>query len=100
MILFDPPEIDYIESSEGQSHIFIRGESFPTMFTLHELEDRLHYFGFFRCHRSYIVNLQKVREVITWTRNSYSLILDDKNTTSIPLSKTKMTQLKDMLGLK
>src|SRR5690625_721279 len=100
MILFDPPEIDYIESSEGQSHIFIRGESFPTMFTLNELEERLHYFGFFRCHRSYIVNLQKVREVITWTRNSYNLVLDDDKKSSIPLSKAKMTQLKDMLGLK
>ena len=47
-------------------------------------------FGFFRCHRSYIVNLQKVREVITWTRNSYSLILENKEKTSIPLSKAKM----------
>jgi ABC-2 type transport system ATP-binding protein len=100
MILFDPPEIDYIESNEGVSHIFIRGEVFPTMFTLNELEDRLRYFGFFRCHRSYIVNLQKVREVITWTRNSYSLILDDKASSSIPLSKTKMAELKEMLGLK
>ncbi|MDR0435024.1 MAG: LytTR family transcriptional regulator DNA-binding domain-containing protein [Gracilibacteraceae bacterium] len=39
-------------------------------------------YGFFRCHRSYIVNLQKVREIITWTRNSYGLILDDDGTIS------------------
>jgi ABC-2 type transport system ATP-binding protein len=100
IVLFDPPEIDYIESNDGQSSLHIEGEAFPTMFTMNELEERLQHFGFFRCHRSYIVNLQKVREVITWTRNSYSLVLDDEKKSSIPLSKTKMAELKGMLGLK
>lgn len=100
IVLFDPPEIDYIESNDGQSHLHIKGEGFPTTFTMNELEERLQHFGFFRCHRSYIVNLQKVREVITWTRNSYSLILDDEKKSNIPLSKSKMAELKVMLGLK
>ncbi|MGI2329022.1 LytTR family transcriptional regulator DNA-binding domain-containing protein [Planococcus sp. YIM B11945] len=100
IVLFDPPEIDYIESSEGQSYLHINGEAFPSFFTLNELEERLLPFGFFRCHRSYIVNLQKVREVITWTKNSYSLVLTDADKAKIPLSKTKMADLKGMLGLK
>ena len=100
IVLFDPPEIDYIESMEGQIFLHIKGESFPCTFTLNDLEERLLPFGFFRCHRSYIVNLQKVREVITWTRNSYSLVLDDSEKSSVPLSKTKMMDLKGMLGLK
>ena len=99
IVLFDPPEIDYIESNEGQSFLHIKGESFPSVSTLNELEARLLPFGFFRCHRSYIVNLQKVREVITWTRNSYSLVLDDAEKSTIPLSKTKMVELKELLGL-
>ena len=100
IVLFDPPEIAYIESNDGQTYLHIKGEEFPTTFTLNELENRLQHFGFFRCHRSYIVNLQKVREVITWTRNSYSLVLDDEEKSSIPLSKSKMGELKAMLGLK
>ncbi len=100
IVLFDPPEIDYIESNDGQSALHVGGEEFPTTFTLNELEERLQHFGFFRCHRSYIVNLQKVREVITWTRNSYSLILEDEKKSNIPLSKSKMAELKEMLGLK
>ncbi|WP_342536605.1 LytTR family transcriptional regulator DNA-binding domain-containing protein [Sporosarcina sp. FSL K6-3508] len=99
IVLFDPPEIDYIESNEGLSLLHIKGESFPSVSTLTELEARLLPFGFFRCHRSYIVNLQKVREVITWTRNSYSLVLDDTQKSTIPLSKSKMVELKEMLGL-
>lgn len=99
IVLFDPPEIDYIESNDGQSFLHIKGESFPSVSTLNDLETRLLPFGFFRCHRSYIVNLQKVREVITWTRNSYSLVLDDSEKSTIPLSKSKMIELKEMLGL-
>ncbi|TQR21002.1 LytTR family transcriptional regulator DNA-binding domain-containing protein [Psychrobacillus vulpis] len=99
IVLFNPPEIDFIESTDGQSFIHIKGENFPCSFTLNELEERLLPFGFFRCHRSYIVNLQKVREVITWTRNSFSLVLEDEKT-SVPLSKTKMADLKGILGLK
>lgn len=99
IVLFDPYEIDYIESHEGVSYLHVNEDKFPSLSTLQDLEVQLLPFGFFRCHRSYIINLQKVREVITWTRNSYSLILDDRNRTTIPLSKSKMAILKDMLGI-
>ncbi|GKU78540.1 LytTR family transcriptional regulator DNA-binding domain-containing protein [Paenibacillus sp. L3-i20] len=100
IILFNPPEIDYIESSEGQTNLYIKGEMYPTSFKINELEERLQKYGFFRCHRSYIVNLQKVKEVVTFTRNSYSLVLEDHLKTNVPLSKTKMAELKEMMGLK
>lgn len=99
ILLFDPFDIDYIESIDGQAFLHVKGEAFPTTFTLIQLEKRLQPFGFFRCHRSYIVNLQKVKEVITWTRNSFNLTLDDNGNTSIPLSKSKMSDLKEMIGL-
>lgn len=99
IILFDPQEIDYIESQNGQSYLYTRGEGFPTGLTLKELEQRLSHQGFFRCHRSYVVNLQKIREVITWTRNSYSLSLVDKKSSEVPLSKSKLNELKELLGL-
>lgn len=99
ILLFDPEEIDYIESGEGVSHLHIRGERFVSTLSLNELEERLKYFGFFRSHRSYLVNLQKVREVVTWTRNSYSLSLDDKNKSTIPLSKGRLDDLKNILSL-
>ncbi|AUO14647.1 LytTR family transcriptional regulator DNA-binding domain-containing protein [Priestia megaterium] len=99
IILFDPTEISYIESNEGVCNLYVKGEMFSCSYTLKELLDRLQAFGFFRCHRSYIVNLQKVREVITWTRNSYSLILDDSKKTNIPLSKNKLSELKDIIGI-
>lgn len=99
ILLFDPTEIDYVESEQGINNLFIRGDKFPCNISLTDLEERLKYFGFFRCHRSYLVNLQRVREVITWTRNSYSLSLDDKTKSSIPLSKGRLEELKNILKL-
>lgn len=99
IILLDPTEIDFIESSEGVSNVHVKGEIFPCSYTLNQLFDRLYPFGFFRSHRSYIVNLQKVREVITWTRNSYSLILDDSKKSSVPLSKGKLNELKEIIRI-
>ncbi|HFV2809411.1 TPA: LytTR family DNA-binding domain-containing protein, partial [Streptococcus agalactiae] len=87
IILLDPMEIHFIETQNGVTHIHVREGDFVCALTLSELEARLTGFGFFRCHRSYLVNLQRVREVITWTRNSFSLILDDERKSSIPLSK-------------
>lgn len=99
IILFNPPEIDYIESVEGVVSVFVAGEAFPCTLSLNDLEQKLTPFGFFRSHRSYIVNLQKVREIITWTRNSYSLALNSTEKTVVPLSKNKLADLKEILGI-
>jgi ABC-2 type transport system ATP-binding protein len=99
ILLFDPTEIDYVESNQGVSNLYVRGDKFPCTISLTDLEERLRYFGFFRCHRSYLVNLQRVREVVTWTRNSYSLSLDDKTKSSVPLAKGRLDELKAVLKL-
>ncbi|MBD7970838.1 LytTR family transcriptional regulator DNA-binding domain-containing protein [Paenibacillus gallinarum] len=99
LILFDPTEVDYIESQEGVANLHVLQGTYPCSFSLTVLEEKLKPYGFFRCHRSYLVNLQKVREVITWTRNSYSLILEDTEKSSIPLSKGKYDELKQILGI-
>ncbi|MDF2543807.1 MAG: transcriptional regulator, LytR family [Herbinix sp.] len=99
LLLFDPMDIDYVESEQGINFLSIRGEKFPCAMSLTDLEERLKNFGFFRCHRSYLINLQRVNEVITWTRNSYSLCLGDKQKSSIPLSKGRLEELKEILKI-
>ncbi|WP_339277405.1 LytTR family transcriptional regulator DNA-binding domain-containing protein [Paenibacillus sp. FSL W8-0426] len=99
VILFDPPEVDYIESMDGSIVVHVDGESYICALTLTELEQRLNHFGFFRCHRSYIVNLQKVREIITWTKNSYSLRLNTGKDAVVPLSRSKLQELKALLNI-
>nr|WP_150960441.1 LytTR family transcriptional regulator DNA-binding domain-containing protein [Aneurinibacillus sp. XH2] len=99
VILFDPPEVDYIESMDGSILVHVGGENYVCALTLTELEQKLLNFGFFRCHRSYIVNLQKVREIITWTKNSYSLRLNTGKDAVVPLSRSKLHELKTLLNI-
>jgi len=82
----------------GQACLHTPDASLPTHFTLNELEERLSRSGFFRAHRAYLVNLQHVKEVIPYTRNSFSLRLDDSASTVIPLSKSAAGELRDLLG--
>lgn len=99
LILFNPPEIDYIESIEGEVFLNVAGDAYSCSMTLQELEKKLKGYGFYRCHRSYIVNLQKVREIITWTKNSYSLKLSGGEGIIIPLSRSKMSEFKEYIGI-
>ncbi|WNS45196.1 LytTR family transcriptional regulator DNA-binding domain-containing protein [Paenibacillus sp. MMS20-IR301] len=99
IILFDPPEIDYIEGQDGKAVIVINNEKYAMDSTLAEVEKKLEVYGFYRCHRSYIVNLQKVREIITWSKNTYSLRIDNKVQSTIPLSRTRLQEVLDKFSL-
>lgn len=100
VILFDPTEIDYIESQSGKAFIYVHDESFALDLTLTEIEQKLELYGFYRCHRSFIVNLQKVREIITWSQNTYSLRMNNKAESTIPLSRAKLHVIHDIFNLK
>jgi len=97
IILIDPAEILYAFAQEDHTYLQTRDERLPTQFTLTELEKRLSRSGFFRAHRAYLVNLQQVKEVIPYTRDSFSLRLKDAAGTKIPLSKSAERELRELL---
>lgn len=92
-LFINPEDIDYIEGSEGKVNIHFNGESFKADYTLNEIEEKLKVYGFYRCHRSYIINLQKVTEMITWSKNSYSIKIDGLENTFVPLSRNKVKEI-------
>lgn len=98
VLLLNPREILYADASGDRAFLVTVEGRLPTQYTLTELEKRLERSGFFRAHRSYLVNLQHVKEVIPFTRNAYSLRLDDPGATQIPLSKSAAAELRDLLG--
>jgi len=98
VVLVNPADILYAEAEGGRAFLLTTEGRLPTQFTLTELEERLSRSGFFRAHRGYLVNLQHVKEVIPYTRNSFSLRLDDGAGTEIPLSKSAAAELRELLG--
>lgn len=97
-LLLDPREVDFVESVNRQNFASVRGELYPVTLTLDELEVELERFGFFRCHRSYIVNVQKVAKVERFTRNSFNLTLADARATQVPLAKGRAEAMRERYG--
>ncbi len=98
ILLYDPNDILYATSRDGKTYLRTDGEEAVTNFTLQELQSRLAGRGFFKAHRAYLVNLQRIKAVIQYTRTSYTLQLDDKQQTLIPLSKQSEKELQELLG--
>ena len=96
--LLNPGDILYAEADQGRTILVTKESQLPSQFTLNELEERLKRSGFFRAHRSYLVNLQHVRDVIPYSRNSFSLRLTDPDNTKIPLSKNAEVELRELLN--
>ena len=96
--LVDPSDILFVMAQDDRAFLQTAEDLLPTQFTLAELEKRLSRSGFFRAHRSYLVNLQHVKEVIPFTRNSFSLRIKNAEGTLIPLSRSAAAELREILG--
>jgi ABC-2 type transport system ATP-binding protein len=98
IVLYDPGDLLYATSRDGKTILRTANEEATTNLTLQELESRLVGRGFFKAHRAYLVNLQHIKSVIQYTRNSYTLQLDDTQETLVPLSKQSEKELQELLG--
>lgn len=67
--------------------------------TLEELQSNLDPEVFWRVHRSYLVNLNRIKEVIPWFKSSFQLRMDDKKQTEIPVSRAQAKRLRALLKL-
>lgn len=99
MLLLDADEIFFIKAIDNGAEIHTHRNTYWARFTLKELEDRLGRDKFFRTHRSYIVNLDKVRKVAPVTSASVALILGDEMQSQVLASRRKAQEVKRRLGI-
>ena len=67
--------------------------------TLDELQERLDPGVFFRVHRSHLVNINKIKEIVPWFNRNYILRMKDEKATEIPVSRTQTRRLREYLKL-
>jgi two-component system response regulator LytT len=67
--------------------------------TIEELQSNLDPDMFWRVHRSYLVNIHRIKEVIPWFKSSFQLRMDDKKQTEIPVSRVQTKRLRALLKL-
>jgi two-component system LytT family response regulator/two-component system response regulator LytT len=67
--------------------------------TLDELQERLDPGVFWRVHRSHLVNINKIKEIVPWFSRNYILRMKDQKSTEIPVSRMQTRRLRDYLKL-
>jgi two-component system LytT family response regulator/two-component system response regulator LytT len=67
--------------------------------TLDELQEQLDPGVFWRVHRSHLVNINKVKEIVPWFNRNYILRMKDEKTTEIPVSRNHTRRLREYLKL-
>ena len=67
--------------------------------TLDELQGHLDPALFWRVHRSHLVNINKIKEIVPWFSRNYILKMKDAKATEIPVSRSQTKRLRDYLSL-
>lgn len=99
-LIVDASDVIYARIEDGVITVAaatVEGESHFK--TLEELQASLDPAVFWRPHRSYLVNIHRIREVIPWFKSSYQVRMDDRKGTVIPVSRVQTRRLKELFRL-
>ena len=98
--IVDAADIVYATIDDGIITVVttaLHGES--TYKTIEELQTSLDPDMFWRVHRSWLVNINRIREVIPWFKSSFQLRMDDKKGTEVPVSRVQTKRLRSLFRL-
>jgi two-component system LytT family response regulator/two-component system response regulator LytT len=100
MFLVDAADVIYATIQDGLITIvssYVEGQS--NYRTIEELQSNLDPSSFWRVHRSYLVNINRIKEVVPWFKSSYQLRMSDKKQTEIPVSRAQTKRLRELFKL-
>jgi two-component system, LytTR family, response regulator LytT len=100
LLLADQKDVCFAAIEDGRISVVtktVEGDS--NCRTLEELMDQLDQEQFWRAHRSFVVNIQHIREVVPWFKSSYQLRMDDRKQTEIPVSRSQTKRLRELFNL-
>lgn len=67
--------------------------------TLEDLQANLDPETFWRAHRSYVVNIHQIREVLPWFKSGYQIRMGDKKNSEVPVSRVQTRRLRELLKM-
>ncbi|GAA1115637.1 LytR/AlgR family response regulator transcription factor [Nesterenkonia jeotgali] len=97
-VLVDGDAIVYAVAARGYASLKLTEDRVLVSFSLNELERRLQG-HFFRVHRSYLVNLRYVRELVPDFRGALVLVLNDRQRSRVEVSRRHAPELRRRLGV-
>ncbi len=98
--MVDAQDVIYATIDDGLITVVASGvEGESNYRTIEELQSNLDPETFWRVHRSFLVNINRIKEVIPWFKSSFQLRMDDKKQTEIPVSRVQTKRLRALLKL-
>ncbi|HAA25180.1 MAG TPA: DNA-binding response regulator [Ruminiclostridium sp.] len=95
--ILKPSDVLFFSIAKRNTIIITKQKKYLGKHSLNYWEDRLAQWNFFRCHRSYLINLDKIEKIYSIFNNMYYLKMKDcKN--EIPVSRRSLNNLKQILG--
>ena len=98
LFVLDYQDILIIETEERNTKVISNRGEFITTFSMVEWEEKLQSHGFFRPHRSFLINLDEIDEIVLWFNNSLQIKMKGCKDKSIPISRNKLKEFKEMVG--
>jgi two-component system response regulator LytT len=100
LLLVDSEDVVFASITDGTISVIGREvEGTSNYRTLEELHGALDADEFWRPHRSYLVNIHHIKEVVPWFKSSYMLKMSDKKQTEIPVSRAQTKRLRELFKL-
>lgn len=100
IVLIHYEDIIYVTVLSGLVRVVTKEDTYSYNGTLSEIEERTRDSQLVRVHKSYLVNLNKVHEVVPWFKGTYWLKVEGCPDVEIPVSKNQIKDIKELLGLK
>lgn len=98
IIVTDTADIYYAEAQEKVTKVYTKNGEFTMPVSISDFHSRLPQDAFFRCHRSYLVNLSQIREIVPWFNNTYLLRLRDLEA-EVPVSRGKVKEFRQLMRI-
>ena len=92
-------DIIFIETEDRNTKVVSKRGDFITTIPIGEWEERLMKFDFFRPHRSFLINLDEIDEIVLWFNNNHHLKMRGIDDITIPISRNKAKEFKELVGL-
>ncbi len=98
LMVINTKDIYYCEAKERETYVFTKDDEYIVKCSITEFEKNLPINIFFKTHRSYIVNINKINEIIPWFNNTYKLKLKHKKC-DIPVSRSKIKNFRKLMHI-
>jgi two-component system LytT family response regulator len=91
-------DISYCEARERETLVYIKGMQYNLNCSISEFYKKLPKESFFRSHRSYIINTDKITEIIPWFNNTFMVKLQGEEV-DIPVSRNNIIEFKEIMSM-